>query len=128
MYAYANVIIERPGVRALPLEALIHSGDKTFCWMYKGGRAQRTEIQTGVSDGQWIEVTNLQRPTESTIDHAWKPIDGLEQVILGDLSILADGAPVEVAPAPAAAKAASGTIPPGSRPTNNQSTNLAHSP
>ena len=99
MYAYANVIIERPSVRALPLEVLIHSGDKTFCWMYKGGRAQRTEIQTGVSDGQWIEVTNLQRPTESTIDHAWKPIDGLEQVILGDLSILADGAPVEVAPA-----------------------------
>ena len=61
MYAYANVIIERPGVRALPLDALIHSGDKTFCWMYKDGRAERTEIQTGVSDGQWIEVTNLQR-------------------------------------------------------------------
>ena len=128
MYAYAKVIIERPGVRALPLDALIHSGDKTFCWMYKDGRAERTEIQTGVSDGEWIEVTNLQRPTESTIDHAWKPIDGSEQVILGDLSILADGAPVEVAPAPAAAKAASGTIPPDSRPTNNQSTNLAHSP
>ena len=61
MYAYANVIIERPGVRALPVSALTHSGDQTFCWMYKDGHAQRTEIQTGVSDGEWIEVTNLQR-------------------------------------------------------------------
>ena len=97
MYAYAKVIIERPGVRALPVSALTYSGDKTFCWMYKDGHAQRTEIQTGVSDGQWIEVTNLQRPTESTVDHPWMPVNGSEQVILGDLSILADGAPVEVA-------------------------------
>ena len=59
MYAYANVIIDRPGVRALPVAALTHSGDKTFCWMYQDGHAQRTEIQTGVSDGEWIEVTNL---------------------------------------------------------------------
>jgi len=39
MYAYAKVTIERPGVRALPLDALIHSGDKTFCWTYKDGLA-----------------------------------------------------------------------------------------
>ena len=30
MYAYAKVIIERPGVRALPLAALTHSGEKTL--------------------------------------------------------------------------------------------------
>ena len=28
------------------------------------------------------------------------PIDGTEQVILGDLSLLADGVPVQVGPAP----------------------------
>ena len=65
MYAYAKVIIERPGVRALPLAALTYSGDQTFCWMYENGQALRTEIQTGVSDGEWIEVTNRQRPTAS---------------------------------------------------------------
>ena len=27
------------------------------------------EIQTGVSDGEWIEVTNLERPKASTTDH-----------------------------------------------------------
>ena len=57
MYAYAKVIIERPGVRALPVSALTHSGDKTFCWTYKDGHAERTEVRTGVSDGEWIEVT-----------------------------------------------------------------------
>src|SRR5208337_3666048 len=105
MYAYAKVTIERPGVRALPLDALIHSGDKTFCWTYKDGLAVRTEIETGVNDGEWIEVTNLQRTTVANVDHPWTPINGSEQVILGDLSILADGSPVEVASAPAAAEA-----------------------
>ena len=62
MYAYAKVIIERPGVRALPVSALTHSGDKTFCWTYENGHAVRTEIRTGVSDGEWIEVTNRQLP------------------------------------------------------------------
>ena len=56
---------------------------------------------------------------ESTVDHAWKPVNGLEQVILGDLSILADGAPVEVVPAPSATAVASAT--PGRRPTNTPS-------
>ena len=37
------------------------------------------------------------------------PIDGTEQVILGDLSLLADGAPVEVAPETEATKLASTT-------------------
>ena len=62
MYAYAKVIIERPGVRALPVAALTYSGDKTFCWTYEDGHAVRTEIQTGVSDGEWIEVTNAPAP------------------------------------------------------------------
>ena len=62
MYAYAKVIIERPGVRALPLSALTHSGDKTFCWRCKDGHAERAEIRTGVSDGEWIEVTRRPAP------------------------------------------------------------------
>ena len=66
MYAYAKVIIERPGVRALPVAALTHSGEKTFCWSYEDGQAVRTEIQTGVSDGEWIEVTNRQRPASAS--------------------------------------------------------------
>jgi hypothetical protein len=98
MYAYAKVIIERPKARALPVDALTYSGDKTFCWTYVDGHAVRNEVRTGVSDGEWIEVTNFQRPGAAQGEQAWTPVDGSEKVILGDLSILADGTAVEVAP------------------------------
>jgi HlyD family secretion protein len=117
MYAYANVRIERPDVRALPIAALMHLdddtfcdkkdcprehtrvsalmnvGEKTYCWIYEGGRSVRAEVRTGVSDGEWIEATGLQRPSEGGGDR-WMPVDGKEQVILGDLTLLAEGGPV----------------------------------
>ncbi len=97
MYAYAKLIIDRPGVLSLPVSALTHSGDQTFCWQLHNGHAKRTEIQTGVSGGEWVEVTNLQQPTASSAENPWKPFDGSEKVIIGALSILANGARVEVA-------------------------------
>ena len=63
MYAYGKVTIDRPGVRAVPVDALVYSGDQTFCWHYENGHAVRTEIETGVSDGEWIEVTNTAPPS-----------------------------------------------------------------
>jgi RND family efflux transporter MFP subunit len=99
MYAYAKVIIERPGVRALPVAALAHTGEKTYCWKHEDGKAVRAEIQTGISDGEWIEVTNYQLPRAANGTDPWSPLKGSEQVILGDLSVLADGGPVEVVPA-----------------------------
>ena len=122
MYAYGNVIIERPGVRALPLDALVYSGDQTFCWQYDKGHAVRTEIETGVSDGDWIEVTNRRIPSASggsSGEVPWTPIDGTEQVILGDLSVLVDGSPVQVAPATGESKVASAT--PDPQPTRTRS-------
>ena len=97
MYAYAKVIIERPDVRALPASALAFSGEKTYCWMYKDGKAVRTEIRTGISDGDWIEVTNRQDAAAPGGD-SWTPVTATDKVILGDLSVLADGAPVQVSP------------------------------
>jgi len=111
-YAYVNLIIERPGVRALPDRALTYSGDKAYYWTHFNGHAVQTEVQTGVSDGEWIEVTNRRPPVppEAPSDKVpWTPIDGTEQVILGDLSLLADGASVEVARATKGTKPASET-------------------
>jgi HlyD family secretion protein len=101
MYAYGKVIIERPNVRALPLTALAYSGDDTFCWLYKDGKAVRMEIETGVSDGEWIEVTNLRSPPSDASKGAkanWAPFNDSVEVILGDLSLLTDGEPVRVSP------------------------------
>jgi len=116
MYAYAKVKIERPGVWAVPVSALMHIektvlriGEKTFCWMYEDGRAKRIELETGLSDGEWIEVTNRRLPPVAGAADRWVPINGREQLILGDLSILAEGAPVKIAETPAATKVASAT-------------------
>ncbi len=106
MYAYAKVIIDRPGVRALPLASLMRVGEKTFLWMYEDGHAKRFEVQTGVmgdpprdplKDVQMIEVTNRQTATTAGGEGSWVPMDGTEQVILGDLSVLAEGGPVSIA-------------------------------
>ncbi len=102
MYAYVKVLIDRPNVLALPLVAVNYGGDQTFCWLYESGKAVRTELETGVSDDEWIEVTNRRPPVdpEASSDKVrWTPIDGTEQVLSGDLSGLIDGAAVEIAPA-----------------------------
>jgi multidrug efflux pump subunit AcrA (membrane-fusion protein) len=100
MYAYAKLIIERPNVRSLPLEALARSGGQTFFWKYQDGKARRIEIQTGVGDGRWFEVTNQRRAAREgeSDDSSWTPIDGSEQVIVGDLSLLSEGAAVQFTP------------------------------
>jgi hypothetical protein len=113
MYAYADVIIERPGAMALPESALSRVGDQVYCWLYKDGKAQRAEVRTGVSDGKWIEVTNLQRQATSESESPWTPFTGSENVILGDLTILAEGAPVEIAAGPGEAAPGGGERPKG---------------
>lgn len=116
MYAYGKVVIERPGVRALPLAALTYNGDQTFCWKYEKGKAVRTAIQTGISDGEWIEITNVQLPPAPNGDDPWMPIDGSEQVILGDLTVLADNEPVQVVPAATATEVAGTSAKPAAKP------------
>jgi HlyD family secretion protein len=142
MYAYAKVIINRPGVRALPVAARMHLddstfcdkkrcdrqhspvsalqnvGEKTYCWLYEDGKSVRREVRTGVSDGEWVEVTGLQRPSEARADR-WEPVSGKEQVILGDLTLLAEGGPVTLPQqAEATTKVASETLAPGDRPAD----------
>ncbi len=96
MYAYVKMTIVRPNVHSVPVNALAYNGEKTFCWLHKDGKAVKTEVRTGVSDGKWIEVTNLQSGKTPSGDDPWKPVKGDEQVIVGDISALTDGGPVEI--------------------------------
>jgi len=120
MYAYARVVIDRPGVRALPISALMHLddgtfcdlkeckrghsrvsalmnvGEKAYCWVCEDGRSYRAEVRTGVDDGEWIEVTGLRREPRDGGEGRWEPVEGNEKVILGDLTLLAEGGPVQV--------------------------------
>jgi hypothetical protein len=57
----------------------------------------RAKIETGLCDSEWIEIANYQLPQASLKDDdKWVQVNGTEKVILGDLPILADGAPVGI--------------------------------
>ncbi len=100
MYAYAKILIERPNVRALPRKSLVRSGGRSYFWTARDGKAHRQEVETGVSDGNWVEVARRRSSpqTDESNEEPWETIDGSERVIVGDPSVLTEGAPVTVAP------------------------------
>lgn len=98
MYAYGSVVIERTNVPALPTSAVTQIGNQTYCYLVVEGKAVRTPVRTGVSDGTWIEVSGKLAPSAGSSDGTWLPFDGTEAVIEGDLSGVSDGQPVTVEP------------------------------
>jgi HlyD family secretion protein len=100
MYAYGSVFIERPNVRAVPVSAVTQIGNQTYCYLAVAGKAVRTPVQTGVSDGSWVEVAGKLVRSPGGSDGTWQPFDGTEAVIVGDLSEISDGVPVTVTSGP----------------------------
>jgi hypothetical protein len=91
MYVYGKVIIERPQARVLPQDALVTAGDQTYCYLLEGSNAVRTPIQLGIRDGTRVEVL------KKKVGDSWIALAGDEEVIVGDLSEIADGQHVEIA-------------------------------
>ncbi len=90
MYAYGKVMLEHANVRALPVAAVVEIGNQNCCFLYEDGKAVKTPVQTGISDGKWVAV--LKKRTSD----GWAVLTGNEKVILGNLSELSDGQPVQV--------------------------------
>lgn len=108
MYAYGTVIIEHPDVLAVPSDALFNVGEQHYLWFHEDGCAIKTEVEIGISDNEWTEVTNhlakVAHP-DATSTANWIPMDGTEDVLAGELTTLADGEPVHVTPPREARKA-----------------------
>jgi hypothetical protein len=98
MYACGSVLIERTDVRAVPASAVTTIGNQTYCYLAQDGKAVRTEVQTGLSDGSWTEVTGKLVRSANSPEETWEPFDGSEAVIVGDRSEISDGTPVQVEP------------------------------
>ncbi len=110
MYAYGEVHVERPGVRAVPKSAITHTGGKSFIWRYDNGHAVRTEVETGARDGQWTEITNRRAESKSPGEERWVPIESSDQVLLGSkLSTLTEGARVRLSDTPAPVEGEAGS-------------------
>lgn len=91
MYAYGSIEIERPKAQAIPTSATLQIGNRMCCFLVKDGKAVRTQIQSGVSDGPWIEVVKRRAFPTSGEPGAWEDFTDSDQVITGDLSEIADG-------------------------------------
>ena len=91
MYAYGSIEIERPKVWSIPTSATVQIGNRMCCYLAKDGKAVRTQIQSGVSDGKWIEVVKRRTYPTSGEPGNWEDFTDADQVIAGDLSEVADG-------------------------------------
>ena len=101
MYAYGKIIVEHPATSVLPKSAFTHAGGKSFIWLYEDGKAKRTEVQTGIVSGDWVEVTARSTGSKYHGNEEWADIDGTEEVLIGaKLSTLTDGGKVDIDDSP----------------------------
>ena len=96
MYAYGSVFIERSNVRTLPVAAITQIGNQTCCYLVVDSKAVLTPVQTGMSDGSWVEVPGKLVRSRGSSARNWEAFDGSEAVVDGELSEISDGAKVEV--------------------------------
>lgn len=90
MYVYARVKGEQPAAWALPASALVKQGDVMVCYLIEGGKAVRTPVQAGRSDGQFTEVLKRQTTgTSSSVDWTGK------EVVAAKAAGLTDGQAVQ---------------------------------
>ena len=72
------------------MSTVIEIGNQQCCYLFEGGKAVQTPVQTGIDDGKWVEVA------KKRVKGKWVAFTGDENVIVGDLSELADGQAVQV--------------------------------
>jgi len=89
MYVNTKLIIERTSVPMLPQDAIVQSGNQTYCYLLRDGKAVKTPVLPGLRDGTWIEVTKMK------INDRWVNVTGGEEVIQGDLDELTNGQTVK---------------------------------
>jgi multidrug efflux pump subunit AcrA (membrane-fusion protein) len=61
MYATGTVKIEHRSVLAVPVSAVIEIGEQSYCYVVIDGKAVRTPVETGISDGTWTELRRKHR-------------------------------------------------------------------
>ena len=77
--------MERPHVYAVPQEAIVEIGDQTYGYLLEDGKAVRTPVECGISDGPSVEIV------KKRAGDSWHALTGSEEFIVGDLSEMVDG-------------------------------------
>ena len=91
MYVYARISNPLPKGWTLPTTALAKQGDATVCFALADGKAVRTPVQLGRSDGKYVVVLKRQRPGSSE----W--VDFTENDVIAERAAgLTDGQTVQI--------------------------------
>jgi len=92
MYAYAKIESQCPGCWTLPASAVVKQGDAMVCFVVADGKAARTPVQLGRSDGILVEVLKWQSTASPA---AWQDWTGKE-LVADPAAGLSDGQTVHV--------------------------------
>ena len=57
----------RQSVVAVPVDALVDQGEETFVYVVEGGRALRRPVETGILDGDQVEIVSGLDPGETVV-------------------------------------------------------------
>jgi HlyD family secretion protein len=91
MYAYAKIEADRPNGLFLPATAMRKEGEVTVCYRVVDGKAVRTPVQVGQTEGPWIEVLKKRKPDQA---EQWENFTIEDEVVADNLSAIGDGSAV----------------------------------
>ncbi len=88
-YVTVTITIDRKQVWTLPSNAIGFQGQQNFIYLQIDGKPVRTPVIVGPSDDTHTQVLRKYSPLSDT--NAWPLLDGTEEVLAGNLDILAEG-------------------------------------
>lgn len=91
MYAYAEVTVKRADVWTLPVSAVVMKDASPYCYRIDDGKAVKTLLHVGMSDGKRVEVLKLQGKPGGAAPGAWLDFTGKETIVAANPEALSDG-------------------------------------
>jgi membrane fusion protein (multidrug efflux system) len=83
MFASAKIVVDTHAeTLAVPIQAILYEGDNTYIYVVKEGAAQRIDIETGFTEGSYIELSG--------------PVAAGDLVVVAGQNNLATGSTVEI--------------------------------
>jgi RND family efflux transporter MFP subunit len=94
MYASVTIPAESADAMVLPAGCVLAADETNYVYLVEGGKAVKYRVQVGRSEGATVQV--FARRKAIAIAGNWEPFVGSEQVVVGNLGALTDGATVEI--------------------------------
>jgi HlyD family secretion protein len=92
LFVTARIVADMPEAWVLPASAVVKQADVTVCFRLKDGKAVKTPIRIGRSDGTFTEVFKKQKDGAPAV---WEDWTGDEQLLAGQTANLSDGQAVQ---------------------------------